>query len=71
MRRRKGTKKQKNSLKKLLLERKNKLIDVKTQLQTALQLLEQEQQELLHMEHTLLARLRRGGPAPLPRLHSP
>ena len=57
MRKRKAIKKQKNTLKKKLIERKNHLMDVKTQLQTILQLLKQEEQELIHMENNMIKQL--------------
>ena len=58
MRKRKAIKKQKNTLKKKLQERKNHLMDVKTQLQTILQLLKQEEQELIHMENKMVKKLK-------------
>jgi hypothetical protein len=58
MRRRRGIKKQKNTIKKKLLQRKNHLMDVKTQLQTILQLLKQEEQELILMENNMVKKLK-------------
>lgn len=58
MAKKQGIKKQKSSLRKKLIERKNHLLDVKTQLQTFLQLLKQEEQEIIHMENKMLAKIK-------------
>mgnify|MGYP001804104680 CR=1 FL=1 len=58
MAKKQGIKKQKSSLRKKLIERKNHLLDVKTQLQTCLQLLKQEEQEIIHMENKMLAKIK-------------
>ena len=71
MKKRKGIKTQKNTFKKKLSERKNYLVDVKTQLQTMLQLLEQEQQEIIHMENQMLGKLKLGGENSIDKFGSP